>query len=218
MNNKKISLVLIEDELMVSGMLQIWLARYRDMELVGCAADGEAGLKLCQSVKPDLALLDIRLPKLDGFELARRLSAEFPAMRLMFMSGLLDACTIWHVMQSNVHGYVNKSQPPELLITAIRAVAGGSTFFGPTFSQVKREWLSQPEAFQKILSDREQQVLGLVASGSEDESIATELSISAATVEVHRKRIREKLGVHNDRGLLAYAHRWGLDIQTVPHH
>jgi DNA-binding NarL/FixJ family response regulator len=217
MHPGKTRMVIVEDELLVSGMFKVLINRYRDLELVGCAADGEAGWELCQAAKPDLALLDIRLPKLDGLELARHLAAEFPAMRLMVMSGLMDAATIWRVIQSGVHGYVNKTQPPESLIEAIRSVARGNTFFGPVFSQVKREWLSQPEAFQKILSDREQQVLRLVACGREDASIATELGISPATVEVHRKRLRQKLDVHSDRGLLAYARRWGLDAQTAAH-
>ena len=215
MNTKKIRIAVIEDELMVSGVLDAWIARYRDLELVGCAADGEAGWELCQAKQPDVALVDIQLPKVDGFTLIQRLAEKFPATRLLLMSGLNDACTIWRVIQSDAHGYVNKTQPPEQLIEAIRAVAGGSTFFGPTFTRVKQEWLSQPEAFQKILSEREQQVLRGVAAGREDDQIGAELRISPATVEVHRKRIRQKLGVHNDRGLLAYAHRWGLDVETV---
>jgi len=144
-------------------------------------------------------------------ELIQRLAGQFPKMRLLAMSGMMDAYTIWRVMQSGVHGYMNKVQPPESLIEAIRVVARGNTFFGPEFSQVKQDWLSQPEAFQKILSEREQQVLRGVVMGWEDGHIGTKLEISPATVEAHRKHIRQKLGVHNDRGLLAYARRWGLD-------
>lgn len=215
MNPEKTRLVIVEDELMVSGMLQAWLRRYPDIELAGCATDGEAGLELCRSTKPALALIDVRLPKLDGLQLAQRLAAEFPAMRLIIMSGLMDASTIWRITQSGVHGYVNKSQPPESLIEAIRSVACGNTFFGPDFSRIKKEWLAQPGAFQKILSDREQQVLRFVAAGMEDVDIAGRLGISPATVEAHRKRIRQKLSVHNDRGLVAYARLWGLDTQTT---
>jgi DNA-binding NarL/FixJ family response regulator len=199
----------------MSGVLTAWIVRFRDVELVGSAADGEAGLKLCRAEQPDVALIDIRLPKLDGLDLIQQLAEEFPKMRLLAMSGLMDAYTVWRVMQSGVHGYVNKTQPPESLIEAIRALAHGNTFFGPVFSQVKQEWLSQPEAFQKILSVREQQILRGVAAGREDDLIAAELGISTATVEAHRKNIRQKLGVHNDRGLLAYARHWGLDVQTA---
>ncbi len=211
----KIRIVIIEDELMVSGTLTAWFARFHDLQLVGCAADGEAGWKLCESEQPDVALIDIRLPKLDGLDLIQRLVAKFPKMRLLAMSGLMDAHTVWRVMQSGVHGYINKTQPPGSLIEAIRAVAGGNTFFGPVFTQVKQQWLSQPEAFQKILSEREQQILRGVAAGWEDDRIGAELGISPATVEAHRKHIRQKLGVHNDRGLLAYARQWGLDVQTT---
>lgn len=215
MNGNKIQIAIVEDELMVSGMLTAWISRFRDLQLVGTAADGHAGWELCRSAQPDVAIIDIRLPKLDGLDLIHRLASEFPKMRLLAMSGLMDAYTVWRIMQSGVHGYINKSQPPESLIEAIRAVAGGNTFFGPVFTQVKQQWLSQPEAFQKILSEREQQILRGVAAGSEDSLIATELGISPATVEAHRKHIRQKLGVHNDRGLLAYARRWGLTTQTV---
>ena len=215
MNEDKIRLAIVEDELLISGMLKVWLTHFRDVQVVGCAADGEAGLELCRITQPDLALVDIQMPKLDGLDLVEQITAEFPKMRLLVMSGLMDAHTIWRVMQSGVHGFINKTQPPELLIEAVRAVARGNTFFGPTFSQVREELLSQPDAFQKILSPREQQVLRAVAAGREDEVIGKELGISPATVEAHRKRIRQKLGLHNDRGLLAYARRWGLDVETV---
>ena len=214
-SGNKIRITIVEDELMVSGVLTAWLGRFRDLQVVGCAADGEAGWELCQSTQPDVALIDIRLPKLDGLELIQRLAEKFPKMRLLAMSGLMDACTIWRVMQSGVHGYINKTQSPESLIQAIRAVAGDNTFFGPVFTQIKREWLSQPEAFQKILSGREQQILRGTAAGWEDDRIGAELGISPVTVQAHRKHIRQKLGVHNDRGLLAYARRWGLDVQTA---
>ncbi len=211
MSQNKIRIAIVEDELMLSGVLTAWVARFRDLQLVGCANDGEAGWQLCKAEQPDIALIDIRLPKIDGLELIQRLLVDFPTMRLLAMSGLMDAFTVWRVSQSGAHGYINKTQPIESLIGAIRAVAGGNTVFGPIFTQVKQSWLSQPEAFHKTLSEREQQILRGVAAGLEDENIGAKLGISSATVEVHRKHIRQKLGVHNDRGLLAYARRWGLD-------
>lgn len=215
---KKIRIAIVEDELLLSGMLAELLGRFRDLTVVGCAADGEAGWQLCQTTRPDLALVDIELPKVDGLKLIQRLASEYPGMRLLSMSALTDAYTIWNVLQCGAHGYVDKTQAPKLLVEAVRAVARGNTFFGPTFSQVRQEWLARPEAFQKILSEREQAVLRGVVAGWEDERIGSELGISAATVEVHRKRIRRKVGVHNDRGLLFYARQWGLDtrIQRGP--
>lgn len=212
--NRKTRILIVEDELMVSGILKLWFSRHRDFELVGCAGDGEAGWEMCRTLQPDVVLMDIRLPKLDGLTLVERLVEQFPNMRLLLMSGLSDAYTIWRVGQSGAHGFIEKTQQPESLVEALRAVARGNTFFGPIFTQVKQQWLSKPEAFQKILSEREQQILRGVVAGWEDTLIGSELGISPATVEAHRKRIRQKLGVHNDRGLLAYARKWGLDTMT----
>jgi DNA-binding NarL/FixJ family response regulator len=168
MIKNKIRIAIIEDEIMVSGMLKAWVSKYRDLEVVGCAADGRAGWELCQATEPDLALVDIKLPKLDGLDLIQRLAARFPDMRFLSMSGLMDAYTIWRIIQRGVHGYFCKTHPPQLLIDAIRTVAGGFTFYGPIITQVKKEWLSRPEAFQKILSEREQEILRGVAAGWED--------------------------------------------------
>lgn len=211
--SKKTRIVIVEDELLLSDLLEDLLTRHKDLTVVGRAADGEAGWELCQTARPDLALVDIRLPVLDGLQLIHRLGAQFPQMRLLSMSGLMDAYTIWSVMQCGAHGYIEKTQAPGLLVEAVRAVARGNTFFGPTFSRVRQEWLARPEAFQKILSEREQEVLRGVVAGWDDERIGTQLGISCATIEVHRKRIRQKVGVHNDRGLLLYARQWGLDTR-----
>jgi DNA-binding NarL/FixJ family response regulator len=215
MLKKRIRLVIIEDELLMAKMLGMWIGRQQDFEVLGHAQDGEEGFNLCESVQPDLALMDIALPKLDGLNLVKRLRPKFPNLRLLMMSGLTDPYTIWRVLQSGVHGYIDKLQPPEILIDAIRTVAAGGSFFSPLFQEVKAEWLSQPEAFQKILSDREQEVLRRVVVGLDDENIASELKISSSTVATHRKHIRQKLGAHNDRDLMAYAQKWGLNTAKI---
>ena len=89
-------------------------------------------------------------------------------------------------------------------------MSAGRKFFSPVFNQVKAAWLSRPEAFQKILSDREQEVLRWVVAGGDDARIGTKLGITPATVAAHRKHIRQKLELHSDRDLVAYARKWGL--------
>ena len=204
-------IVIVDDHALLAETLGAWFARHSDLELVGRAEDGEAGWNLCLTSKPALAVVDIDLPKLDGLELSQRLLTQMPALRILIMTGRMDAYTVWRASQIGVHGYIEKTLSPEMLIEAIRAVAKGNVFFSPTFQKVKQEWLSQPEAFQKILSEREQVVLRRVVAGFDDEHIAKELSISPATVIVHRKHIRQKLELHNDRELVAYARTWGLD-------
>ena len=206
-----IRIVIVDDHALLSESLGAWVTRHPDLALVGRAEDGEAGWNLCLALKPDLAVVDVDLPKLDGLELSRRLLIEMPSLRILTMTGRMDAYTVWRASQIGVHGYIEKTLPPEMLIEAIRTVAKGNVFFSPTFQKVKQEWLSQPEAFQKILSEREQAVLRHVVAGHDDEQIAQELSISPGTVIVHRKHIRQKLELHNDRELVAYARAWGLD-------
>jgi DNA-binding NarL/FixJ family response regulator len=205
-------IVIVDDHALLAESLGAWIVRHPDLVLVGRAEDGVAGWELCLALQPDLALVDVDLPKLDGLELVKRLRVKMPALRLLTMTGRTDPHTIWRVSQSGVHGYMEKTLPPENLLEAIRIVARGGEFYSPTFQKVKRDWLAQPEAFQKILSDREQQVLRRVVAGWNDERIAGQLNIAAATVEVHRKHIRQKLELHNDRELVAYAREWGLDL------
>ena len=195
----------------MSQCMGMWLQHNLDCEVAGCAEDGEAGLELCRKTRPDLALIDIQIPKMDGLDLVARLQKELPEMRLILMSGLMDPFTIWRVWRSGVHGYIVKTENVDSLATTIRTVMDGGVFFSPVFQQVRTQWLSQPEAFQKILSDREQEVLKHVVAGWEDRKIGDKLGISEATVSVHRKNIRKKLDLHNDRELLAYALKWGLD-------
>jgi len=211
MAKSPVKVVIVDDHALLAESLGAWIARQPDLLLAGRAEDGEAGWDLCVAVQPDLALVDVDLPKLDGLELVKRLLEKMPAVRLITMTGRMDPYTIWRVSQSGVHGYTEKTLRPEVLVDAIRLVAAGGTYFSPVFQKVKQEWLSQPEAFQKILSDREQEVLRRVVAGRDDERVAKELGISIATVSVHRKNIRSKLELHNDRELVAYAREWGLD-------
>lgn len=216
MTSKTIRLVIVEDQELLAQTLAAVVSKRPEFSLVGCARDGEEGWKLCVSTRPALALVDIEMPNLDGLELGRRLLREEWPIRVIAMSGLTDPYTIWRVRQSGVHGYIEKTQGAEMLLTAIRIVAAGGTYFSETFEQVKQQWLAQPEAFYKILSDREQQVLQRVVMGWDDARIANHLDISASTVAVHRKHLRRKLELHNDRDLVAYARRWGLDRGVGP--
>lgn len=211
MSKSKIRIVIVEDNRFMSQCLGMWLEHQMDCTIVGCAEDGEAGLELCQKTRPDLALIDIQIPKLDGLSLVGKLLEELPDMRLIVMSGLMDPFTIWRVWQSGVHGYIVKSENVEFLVKTIQTVMDNGVCFSPIFQEVKNKGLSQPEAFQKILTDREQEVLRHVVAGWGDEKIGNKLEISASTVAVHRKNIRKKLDLHNDRDLLAYALQWGLD-------
>jgi DNA-binding NarL/FixJ family response regulator len=206
-----VRIVIIEDHRLLAQSLAALVSREPGFEFAGSAADGEEGWRLCLSTNPAFALVDIGLPKVDGLELSRRLLKIMPSIRILAMSAMVDPYTIWRVRESGVHGFIEKNQGALACMEAIRAVAAGGTFFSQACEGVKRNWLSQPEAFHKVLSVREQTILRCVASGSDDQLIASQLGISVSTVAVHRKHIRRKLELHNDRGMVRYARLWGLD-------
>jgi DNA-binding NarL/FixJ family response regulator len=216
MSKKLIRLAIVEDQQLLAQSLAAWVGKQKDLELVASASDGEEGWTMFQTMRPELMLVDIELPGLDGLELGRRVLEEEPRARVLAMSGMGDPYTLWRVRQSGVHGYVEKALGPDTLMDAIRIVANGGTYFSETFERSKSEWLAHPEAFYKVLSEREQDVLRQLVTGSDDQQIGGRLAISAATVGVHRKHIRQKLKLHNDRELLAYARRWGLDKPVAP--
>lgn len=187
-----------------------WITKQPAFDLTGCAGDGEAALQLCAETQPDVALVDIELPDWDGLSLGQELLHRIPCLRVVSMSGRTDPYTIWRVHECGLHGFVDKGQNPALLGKAILAVASGANYFSSAFDKVKHDWLDRSEAFHKILSEREQAVLLCVATGLSDLVIAEKMDISAATVAVHRKHVRQKLELHSDRELVAYARRWGL--------
>lgn len=206
-----INIVLVEDHELMAQALGSWIDKQPGLRLAGWAADGPAGLELCLKVKPGLVILDIDLPVFDGLELAARLRTQLPKARLMALTGKRDAYTVWRALQCGLHGFVDKAQPIEKLLAAAHAVIEGKTYYSPVFLKIHAEWLSGPDAFQKILSRREQEILKRIAVGELDDEIGLTLKIAPATVHAHRRNIRYKLELHNDRQLVAYARRWGLD-------
>ena len=198
---------------MVCRALHASVMHRRDLVFAGCAIDAEQGLRLCHSLRPELVLVNVDAPRIDGLALIRRLAEEIPGIRLLAVSSCLDPYLVWQVLRSGAHGFIDSSQHLETILDAIRIVADGGTSFSPAFESIRVSQLADADAFYKILSDREQAVLFKVAAGWNDERIGAQLGIAPSTVEVHRKHMRQKLNLHNDRDLVAYAHRWGL---TVP--
>lgn len=211
MDKATFRIVLVEDQRFMAEAVEAWLLQRLNCQLAGWATSAEEGLQLCLTTQPDLALMDVGLPGVDGLELAKDLLKQLPDLRILMMSGRVDPWTIWRVQESGVHGFIEKDQSPEVWLHAIQLVVRGESFFSPAFKKTQIECQKHPEAFHKILSKRELQVLSLVASGWEESLICSHLKISPSTSGVHRKNIRQKLGLHNDRELLAYARRWGLN-------
>jgi two-component system response regulator NreC len=174
--------------------------------VVGEAEDGATGLALCRKHKPHLVLLDLLLPDRDGIAMADELLAMDPEVRILALSSECDDYTLYRVLNSGMHGYVDKNrQSVEVLKQAIDEVIKGRVFFTEVVQQVRQRLRAEPKAFPKVLTEREQQVLTVLGSGLTDEQVAKEFHLSRYTVQLHRRNIMSKLGLHRTPDLIRYA-------------
>ncbi|TAN38393.1 MAG: response regulator transcription factor [Verrucomicrobia bacterium] len=212
---KRPSVMIVEDEQLLADLLSACLASQLNLSIVGCARCAAEAYPLATQTQPELILLDIQLPGTSGLEMIAPLRAVVPTVKILMLSAYMDPHTIYRVIQSDVQGYVEKPSPLSVVTEAVQRVLAGCVFFSPGFLAVRKQYLASAEAFHKILSTREQEVLRLVVGGFSDPEIAAQCRISEHTVSVHRKNTRRKLDVHSDRELLAYARRWGLGPKDV---
>jgi DNA-binding NarL/FixJ family response regulator len=204
--------VIVDDEMMMADMLKVWFSRRPDIQVVGCAADGVAALALCRKEHPDVATVDIQLPGMDGLELAAQLLQAVPKMKIIIVSCQLSPYCLIRAEKLGVHGYVDKMSSLCVLEQAVRAVVAGKRFFSETVRHELDQQQQQPDAFYKILTEREQDILGMLSLGMSDEEMGAHLKISPHTVWTHRRNIRRKLDINDDRKLMQYAREMGLEF------
>lgn len=208
-------IVLVEDQLLFRQILAQYLRCECGCKIAGEALDGAQGLKLCLRLKPDAALIDLQLPVMNGLTLAERLHRQAPAIKLLALSARLDALTVHLVDRSPFMGYVYKGQPPAMLKAALAQVLAGQRSFSTNYLALRAQIAKDPNAFCKILSNREMIVLACVAQGATNEAIAEQMEISLRTVETHRYRIMAKLGISRATNLMKYARQQGFDPLTL---
>jgi len=209
------TILLADDHRIFRDGLRPLLAGESDLEVVGEADDGLAALALARERRPDLAILDISLPGLNGLEVTRRLTEELPAVRVVILSMHSDRRFVREALRAGARGYVLKDAGfPELLL-AVRAAREGRTFLGAAVNeQVIRDYVTlaaaDPGSAFAVLSAREREVLQLLAEGCATKEIADRLNLSVKTVESHRKSVMDKLEIHSVAELTKYAIREGL--------
>lgn len=205
-----VRVVIVDDETLFAKALGAWLTANPGLQIEGYAATGNQGWELCLEKQPDLALVDVEMSDGDGLALAELLLKKLPDTKVIIITGRVDPHTAWRAGRLGVHGLVDKTMDLKLLNQVIRLVAGGGRFLSPSFEKIRQEWLTQPEAFQKVLTNRELAVLYRLTEGLSDLQIGQCLGIAAETVASHRKSLRNKLAVHDDRSLIAYGRKWGI--------
>jgi len=212
----KLKIVLADDHTLVRHGFRKILEERPEWEVVAEASDGRAVLQYVESAVPDVVVLDIGMPLLNGIDTARQLSRRFPTVRILILSMHAADAYITRAFKAGAHGYLLKDSADTDLIRAIAAVAAGKSFFSPSVSKVMLDDYVRHLADRGItdrfesLSEREREVFQLAAEGHSNKDIADLLSISPTTVETHRGHILQKLDIHNTAELVLYAVRRGV--------
>jgi DNA-binding NarL/FixJ family response regulator len=180
-------------------------------EIVGEAVDGQEAIRLARQLNPDIAILDLSMPLLNGIDAAREIHKRAPNTQVIILTMYEEDAYVLEGLRAGIRGYVLKAQAAEDCVAAIREVLRGAVYLSPGISEtVVNAYMGQSVLPIDPLTDRERQVLQLVAEGKTTKQIAATLNISVKTAESHRTRMMQKLAIHGTAGLVRYAIRRGL--------
>jgi two-component system, NarL family, response regulator NreC len=213
---KPIRILLADDHNVLREGLRLLLERQADFEVVAEAEDGRQALSRAQECSPDVAVIDIAMPGLNGIEAARRIVDSCEGTAVVILSMHYDESYILRALNAGARGYLLKDSLKGDLIAAIRAVAQGHSYFSPKISRLLQEDFFREMADKRkedsfeLLTDREREILQLVAEGKGNKEIATLLNLSTYTVDTHRSHILHKLNLHTVPELILYAVRKGM--------
>jgi DNA-binding NarL/FixJ family response regulator len=208
-------IVIVEDQLMFREALRKACVQDLGHQVVGETESGLVGVTLVAKHRPDVLLLDLSLPELDGFSVIERIRPISPATKIIVVSGYLDDYTLLEIDKADVHGFVDKNTNQiATLKAALLAVAAGKKYFSATYTAVRRNRLKDPNWFTKLLSRAELRVLALIGLGLDNAEIGSRLGISPRTAQVHRTNILAKLKLRGTPKLIMYALQRGFTART----
>jgi two-component system response regulator NreC len=206
----RIRILLADDHMMVRQGIRALLEK-EGFEVVAEAMDGREAVRLAEKVKPDVAVLDIAMPLLNGIDAAREIRRVSPRTKTTLLTVHEENQYVVEALRAGVTGYVVKTKAAEDLVKAIREVSQGAVYMSPGVSrEAVRAYLDGTEPSNDGLTPREREVLQLVAEGKTTKEVAAVLGISVKTAESHRSRIMEKLDIHETASLVRYAIRLGV--------
>ncbi len=212
---KAIQVLLVDDQPLIREALRTYLSQSEGIEIVGSAESGSEALDLIQEASPDMVILDVRMPEMDGIETTIKIHNRFPEVLILGLSSIADKHRATEMLQMGAKGYLTKETPPAEIIHAIETIVSGSPYIsqsifadelesGESIEQVMERIASQ------LLTPREKDVLRALAMGLTNNGIAEKLFVSPRTIEKHRQNIMQKLGLQNGVELVAYAYRVGI--------
>jgi DNA-binding NarL/FixJ family response regulator len=203
--------LLADDHALVRQALKALLDQQQGLQVVCEASDGQEALRLAEKFRPDVAIVDIRMPIMNGVDAAVEIKKSSRETKVILLTQHDEDQYVTEALRAGVHGYVLKNQAAKDLVHAIREVCKGSVYLSPSISSVVVEaYLSKAPTSADPLSSRERQVLQLVGEGKSTKEVAAQLGVSVKTAESHRARLMRKLDIHETAGLVRYAIRRGL--------
>lgn len=215
MRVEPLRILLADDHTVVRQGLRKLLEEYEDWEVVAEAGDGREAVRLAEQHKPDVVVIDVAMPLLNGIEATRQIVHRLPGVSVLVLSMHADAAYVNQIVEAGGTGYLLKDSADVDLIEAIGAVARGETFFSPQIARMMRDRDVDPASTDAVdryeaLSAREREVFQLIAEGRVNKEIASLLSITLSTVETHRARMMAKLDLHSAAEIVLYAVRRGV--------
>jgi DNA-binding NarL/FixJ family response regulator len=219
---RKIRVLVADDHTIVRQGLRAVLEREPDIEVVGEAADGREAVKKALALLPDVVVMDVSMPALNGLEATARIYREAPKVRILALTMHSSEEYVYSFLKAGARGYLLKESAASDLVDAIREVRYGNTYLHPSISiKVINEYLKRPDPRLRsgpsaLLTPREREILQLIAEGHTNKDMAELLQLSVKTVEAHRTRVMEKLQIHNVAGLTRYAISRGITSAGEP--
>jgi DNA-binding NarL/FixJ family response regulator len=219
---KKIAVLLVDDHTVVRQGLRALLKAEPDMEVVGEAENGRQAVMLARKDSPDVVIMDVAMPLLNGLEATRQILKTVPNTKVLVLTSYGDDECVQQLMEAGAAGYLIKQTAANDLLKAIREVQKGNAFFSPAIAKRLRDQCREqfttglPARKASELTSREAEVLQLIAEGFSNKQIASELAISIKTVEKHRQQVMNKLNIHDVAGLTRYAISKGLIERNLP--
>jgi DNA-binding NarL/FixJ family response regulator len=213
---KPTRIVLADDHTVVRKGLRLLLESHQGFQVVGDAADGRQAVALAEERRPDVVVMDVAMPILNGIEAARQITARLPQVAIVFLSMHSDEAYVLKALKAGARAYLLKDSAEYDLINAVKAVSEGKAFFSPAISKMLVEdYMRQMQERQvedsyDLLTTREREVLQLLAEGKSNKEAAALLNLSLYTVETHRGNIFQKLNLHSTAELILYAIRKGV--------
>jgi two-component system, NarL family, response regulator NreC len=213
---RKIRILLADDHQLMRSGVRLMLEREADLTVVGEASDGREAVSMAKTLKPEVVVMDIGMPNLNGIEAAHQMTQDNPQLAIVMVSMHSDESYVLRALKAGARGYLLKDSAEADLIKAVHAVGSGKSFFSPVVSKmllddyVRKLKRSGTEDAYDLLTPREREILQLIAEGKSNKDIANLLDLSVYTIESHRSNLMEKLNVRGLPELILYAVRKGI--------